>query len=294
MTSPCMILLWLWALKIDPEAKLPSWILAFAVAVFMAVVYFADEINGVVVNVQEALPVQFDLTNVGMPVLHSGAASQVVVYSGHTLSYNSTTRLPNWVAYELTSDEVKGKEKRTDKFVPDPMVNGTQASNADYRRSGWDKGHLAPAADMKWSRQAVEESFYMSNISPQDKKLNRGVWKSIETLTRDNAMRYGKVLVVTGPVFNAEKERRTIGKNEVVIPDAFYKVLLVEDKGLRGVGFYCENVEGNVNQVGLYARSIDEIEGITGIDFFYTLPDDIEEKVESSFDWKYWNTGGKK
>ena len=264
------------------------------VAIFAIVAIIAITRPKICGGTQENEPrYEFGL-ELAIPQFAQSEESQVIEHVGYTVSYSSELRNPYWVAYELTSDEVKGKEKRTDKFVPDPMVNGTQASNADYRRSGWDKGHLAPAADMKWSRQVVEESFYMSNISPQDKKLNRGVWKSIETLTRDNAMRYGKVLVVTGPVFNAEKERRTIGKNEVVIPDAFYKVLLVEDKGLRGVGFYCENVEGNVNQVGLYARSIDEIEGITGIDFFYTLPDDIEEKVESSFDWKYWNTGGKK
>ena len=117
---------------------------------------------------------------------------------------------------------------------------------------------------------------------------------NISKLTRDNATRYGKVLVVTGPVFSSAGERKTIGKNEVVIPDAFYKVLLVEDDGLKGVGFYCENVGSNAKEAKSHARSIDEIEEITGIDFFHKLPDDIEERVESAYDWKHWNTGGKK
>ena len=229
-----------------------------------------------------------------IPQFSPPTSSQTIEHIGYTVSYSSELRNPYWVAYELTSAEVSGKEKRTDKFVPDPLVKGTQASNADYSRSGWDKGHHAPAADMGWSKQAMEESFYMSNISPQEKNLNRGAWKHIEKLTRDNATRYGKVLVVTGPVFNKGKERKTIGKNKVAIPDAFYKVLLVEDEELKGIGFYCENIDNNAKEAKSHARSIDEIEEITGIDFFHKLPDDIEERVESAYDWKHWNTGGGK
>lgn len=222
-----------------------------------------------------------------IPESARGSESQVIEHIGYTVSYNQKRRNPDWVAYELTSDEAKGKEPRNGDFIPDPEVKGAQATDEDYRRSGWDRGHLAPAADMKWSGQAMRESFYLSNISPQNNNLNRGVWKSIEELTRDVAIKYNKVLVVTGPVFNSKKGKGTIGKNKVMIPDAFYKVLLINDNGYKGIGFYCGNVAGK-KKLDTYARSIDEIEKITGIDFFHKLPDEIEDKVESRYDWSVW------
>lgn len=213
--------------------------------------------------------------------------SQVIEHIGYTVSYNKKFRGPNWVAYELTAAEVKGEEPRNGDFIPDPKVKGTQATDDDYKRSGWDRGHLAPAADMKWSEQAMKESFFLSNIAPQNNNLNRGVWKSIEELTRDVANRYGNVLVVTGPVFKTPKGKGTIGKNKVVIPDAFYKVLLINDNGYKGIGFWCENIAGK-KKLKTYARSIDEIEELTGLDFFHRLPDEIENKAESAYDWNVW------
>ena len=238
-------------------------------------------------------PKESDGIELAIPSLAADVESQVIGHIGYTVSYNSTLRNPNWVAYELTAMETEGEESRNNRFIPDPDINGTQAEDGDYKRSGWDRGHLAPAADMKWSRQAMEESFYFSNISPQNNNLNRGVWKYIEELTRDNAKRYEKVLVVTGPVFKSAKGKGCIGKNRVVIPDAFYKVLLVNDNGYKGIGFYCENKAGK-KKLKTYARSIDEIEGMTGIDFFQKLPDDIEDTVEKEFNWDDWKTGSRK
>ena len=142
---------------------------------------------------------------------------------------------------------------------------------------------------MKWSEQAMDESFYLSNISPQNSNLNRGVWKSIEELTRDNAHRYGEILVVTGPVFTDKKGLGYIGDNRVLIPNAFYKVLLTYNNGYKGIGFYCENIAGK-KKLQSYARSIDEIEQITGIDFFHLLDDDIENETEALYDWNDWKT----
>lgn len=222
-----------------------------------------------------------------IPQFIKATESQIIEHTGYTVSYNSMLRNPNWVAYELTAAEVEGTEPRDSKFIPDPDVQGAQAIDNDYKRSGWDRGHLAPAADMKWSEQAMEESFYFSNISPQNNNLNRGVWKSIEELTRENAKRYGKLYVVTGPVFKSHKGKGTIGENRIVIPDAFYKVLLIDDNGYKGIGFYCENVAGK-KKLKTYARSIDAIEEITKIDFFHRLPDNIEDAVEKDFDWNLW------
>ena len=225
-----------------------------------------------------------------IPQFTKSTKSQVIEHIGYTVSYNEQRRNPNWVAYELTAAEVDGTEPRGSKFIPDPEVRGRQAVDDDYRNSGWDRGHLAPAADMKWSEQAMDESFYLSNISPQNGNLNRGVWKSIEELTRDNAQQYGEILVVTGPVFTNKKGLGYIGDNRVIIPNGFYKVLLAYDNGYTGIGFYCENVAGK-KKLSTYARSIDEIEDITGIDFFHQLPDEIEGIAEAGYDWNDWETG---
>ena len=225
-----------------------------------------------------------------IPQFTKSTKSQVIEHVGYTVSYNEQRRNANWVAYELTGQEVDGTEPRGSKFIPDPDVKGRQAVDDDYRNSGWDRGHLAPAADMKWSEQAMDESFYLSNVSPQNGNLNRGVWKSIEELTRDNAQRYGEILVVTGPVFTNKKGLGYIGDNRVIIPNGFYKVLLAYDNGYTGIGFYCENVAGK-KKLSTYARSIDEIEDITGIDFFHLLPDEIEGIAEAGYDWNDWETG---
>ena len=225
-----------------------------------------------------------------IPQFTKSTKSQVIEHIGYTVSYNEQRRNPNWVAYELTAEEVDGTEPRDSKFIPDPKVIGRQAVDDDYKHSGWDRGHLAPAADMKWSKQAMDESFYLSNISPQNHNLNSGVWKSIEELTRDNAHRYDKILVVTGPVFTDKKGLGYIGENRVLIPNAFYKVLLAYDNGYTGIGFYCENVAGK-KKLDTYAKSIDEIEEITGIDFFHQLPDDVEAEVEKAYSWDDWKTG---
>jgi endonuclease G len=227
-----------------------------------------------------------------IPQFTKSTKSQVIEHIGYTVSYNEQRRNPNWVAYELTGEEVDGKEPRASKFIPDPLVKGRQAVDDDYKHSGWDRGHHAPAADMKWSKQAMDESFYLSNVSPQNHNLNSGVWKSIEELTRDNAKKYGRILVVTGPVFTDKKGLGNIGDNRVLIPNGFYKVLLAYENGYTGIGFYCENVAGK-KSLDSYAKSIDEIEAITGIDFFHLLPDEIESSVESIYDWNDWGTGQK-
>lgn len=224
-----------------------------------------------------------------IPQLAPEVKSQVIEHLGYTVSYNSRHKNPNWVAYELTAEELQGKEPRNGSFIPDPLASGDQASTKDYTRSGWDRGHLAPAADMAWSKEAMRESFYLSNISPQAPGLNRGKWKSLEDFTRDNARRYGKLLVVTGPVFKDSDGMGCIGKNKVTVPDAFYKVLLMNDNGLSGIGFYFDNTDSK-NRLQSHAISIDSVESITGIDFFYKLPDNIEEQVERSYSWDKWST----
>lgn len=228
-----------------------------------------------------------DCEELTMAQTEKGIKSQIIKHIGYTLSYNNDTRNANWVGYELTDEEVAGTVERGENFRPDPLVKGTQATDDDYKKSGWDRGHLAPAADMKWSSQAMEESFYLSNVSPQNKQLNRGTWKKLEELCRDKAELYGKLFIVTGPVFY-DRRAKSIGENKVQIPDAFFKVLLSDYRGTyRAIGFLCENKAGK-KSLKECARSVDEIEQTTNMDFFTVLPDSIESNVEKRFSAAFW------
>ena len=222
-----------------------------------------------------------------VPQFTTKVNSQIIKHLGYTVSYNNDTRNPNWVGSELTAEEVHGTVGRGNGFCCDPMVRGPQANDSDYRNSGWDRGHLAPAADMKWSKQAMDESFYLSNVSPQNKNLNRGVWKKLEEHCRDKAELYGRLVIITGPVFNGDGQE-TIGENMVKVPDAFFKVMYSDYNGkARAIGFIFENKAGK-KKLKEYARSIDEIEDMLQLDFFAALPDDVEEEMEKSFSAPFW------
>ena len=198
---------------------------------------------------------------------------QIIRHKGYTVSYNKDLKIPNWVSYELTRQETKGKEKRGDNFIADPLVKGAIATNADYARSGYDKGHMAPAADMKWSPDVMKESFYFSNMCPQHPQLNRRGWKNLEEKIR-------------GPII--DKPSKTIGKNKVAVPERFFKVILSPFvKPARGIGFLFNNRQA-VEPLSTYAVSIDSIEKLTHMDFFSPLPDEIENAVEANADYYQW------
>ena len=216
-------------------------------------------------------------------------SQQIIRHEGYTVSYNSDYRVANWVAYELTSTEAKSKKNdRSNKVVRDPQVNGASAENGDYTRTVYDRGHLAPAGDMKWSAKAMRESFYLSNICPQKPKLNRGIWKDLEEQCRLWALDNGSLLIVTGPVITGDMKR--LGKNRVAIPKAFYKVLCYHtEKGYKGIGFLFENRDYKDNSLKSIAIPIDSVEKATGIDFFPSIPDDQENEMEAAVDWSRWS-----
>ena len=233
-------------------------------------------------TVRETVPLE-------QPMTMSGVAEQVIWHKGFIVSYNESTRLPNWVAYELTADEVAGSVPRARHFDVDPMVNGAQATNEDYRNSGWDKGHIVPAGDMKWDSVAMRESFYFSNVCPQNHRLNGGDWRSLEEQCRVYARQYGRVWIVAGPVVGGNRFG-TIGYNRVVVPDAFFKVIMVKNgDDYVGIGFCFDNeAAGNARKLSHHAMSIDEVEQLTGLDFFYTLPDSIEDAMEGRMRLDFW------
>lgn len=211
---------------------------------------------------------------------------QIIHHTGYTVSYNKDLKLPNWVSYELTRKETKGKEKRGNNFIADPFVKGVIATNSDYARSGFDKGHMAPAADMKWSPAAMKESFYFSNMCPQHPQLNRRGWKNLEEKIRDWAIADSAIIIICGPI--VDKQSKTIGKNKVAVPKQFFKVVLSPFvKPIRGIGFLFDN-EMAVDPLSSYVVTIDSIERLTHMDFFSSLPDEIENKIEAESNYLQW------
>lgn len=200
--------------------------------------------------------------------------------TGYTLSYNNAYKTPNWVAWELTRQETNGNEERKNRFIPDPDLPEPRAEHSDYTNSGYDRGHMAPAADMKWSKKAMEESFYMSNICPQNQKLNRDDWNDLEETCRGWARKYGTVYIACGPIYDRESPKR-IGEHKIAVPDRFFKVVLIYNrKNPLAMGFLFEN-KAHHQKLENYLTTVDGIEQITGLDFFSKLPDSIENRIEA-------------
>lgn len=227
--------------------------------------------------------------NAEIPKLQAKRSEQVIRHEGYTVSYNSDYKIANWVAYELTGEEAKSKKaERSNKFVPDPAVKGATATNEDYTRTGYDRGHLAPAGDMKWSTKAMRESFYFSNICPQKPGLNRGIWKDLEEQSRLWARDYGSLLIATGPVITDGMKQ--MGKNRVGVPGAFYKVICyVSGNEYKAIAFILENRDYKKTSLKSMAIPVDSVEKVTGIDFFPAVPDEQEKRMEAKIDWDSWS-----
>lgn len=212
---------------------------------------------------------------------------KIISHAGYSLSYNETHEQANWIAYELTKEETNKLFNRTNKFLLDPKVETGTASQKDYEKSGYDRGHLAPASDMGWSSTAMAESFYYSNMSPQTPSFNRGMWKKLEELVRTWAIENNSVYIATGPVLTNTLE--SIGSNKVSVPKYFYKVILdYSEPSIKGIGFILPN-SGSKEPLQNYAVSIDSVEKLTGINFFPLLPDKQEELIEKSLCIRCWS-----
>lgn len=230
-------------------------------------------------------------TNSGNPIEYPEVlgVDDIVVHEGYTSSYNHETLCPNWVAYELTVEEANGKMKGKESFQWDPQLKGRQSNREDYKNDQqWDKGHLAPKADMKWSVKAYEESFFLTNICPQNRAFNGGIWLSTEKLARRSAEKYGKVYIVSGPIFT-ERKFGTLGTSRVAIPDKFYKALLIP-KGdtYSAIAFVLDNAPGN-SSLKTSSMSVDSLETLIGRDLFHNLDDEIELIVESKVWYVDWS-----
>jgi len=223
------------------------------------------------------------LDRVSMP---PAVESKEYAYEGFRLSFNCHNRTPNWVAWELLGTETEGEAERHKKFWQDQNVDGCPTTD-DYRGSGYDRGHMCPAADQKWSRRAMADCFVMANICPQDHSLNSGAWNTLESKERAWARRDSAIVIVAGPIYEAG-DNTTIG-NGVLVPGAFFKVLLapyVEKP--RAIAFVYPNMSSPGNMQN-YVMTVDELEKLTGYDFFASLPDSIENEVESVASFREWN-----
>lgn len=210
-----------------------------------------------------------------------------LVRTGYVTSYNTNTRICNWVAWRLTANHVSGEYKRKGmKFTEDVDVPMPRALHSDYIRSGYDRGHMCPAGDNKWSANAMIDCFLLTNICPQNHNLNIGDWHELENRCRSWAERYGCIYIVCGPILYKQKHGE-IGKNKITVPKAFFKVVLCMSGKPKAIGFIYRNEPGNRPQ-GDYVNTVDQVERITGIDFFADLPDNIEEKVEREANLNDW------
>jgi endonuclease G len=204
----------------------------------------------------------------------------------YTLSFNEKHEQAEWVAYTLSKSEVMGAAKRKDNFKADKDITTGSAALIDYKGSGYDRGHLAPAADMSKNQRIMDESFYMSNMSPQSPSFNRGIWKKLEEQVRDWTFEDTLLYVVTGPVLSDGLE--TIGENEVSVPKYYYKVIAdFSEPELKCIAFLMPNEKSN-ESIYTYVVSIDSLEKVTGLDFYPLLPDAIENKLEQNSSWMEW------
>ena len=225
----------------------------------------------------------YDNLTLGVP----SPADTIIEREGYALGYSEKHEQPAWVQYVLTADEVShATVNRSDDFRADPYVPTGSATPQDYTRSGYDRGHLAPAADMAFSVRTMSESFYMSNMSPQAPQFNRGIWSKLEKQVRHFSVREKRIVVVTGPIL-PQSPSKAIGANQVTVPDYFYKVIYDTTPPEKMIAFVLPN-QGSNEELRTFVVTVDYVEELTGLDFFPLLPQPLQEHLESSVDVNAW------
>lgn len=218
---------------------------------------------------------------------------QYVQHTYYALCYSEEHEQPLWTVYILDGKKLKeSRVRRTQDFRPDPKITTQSAQLSDYKRSGYDRGHLVPAGDFKWDSTAMSETFYMSNMSPQIHEFNAGIWEEVESTVRRWARQKGRLVVYTGPVLDNVKER--IGKNQVSVPRAFYKVVYhLDEKNPSAVAFLVPHAASRRAPMD-FIVTVDSVEKVTGIDFFPALPDDVEKRIERRLERRTWEASPRK
>lgn len=230
------------------------------------------------------------LVDLEIPRFVESFPSQILKREGYVVSYNKTTKCANWVAWHLTKEHTSGQWSR--KGVPyfeDMDAEYPRQTLEDWKINPerYDHGHMCPAADNKWSQKAMEQSFLLTNMCPQNRTLNGGDWQELENKCRDWAYLYNDIYIVCGPLFYSGKNKTIGGSKEIWVPDAFYKVILCMNDSPKAIGFIYPN-EGKHHVLSYYSCSVDEVESKSGIDFFYQLEDNLESKIESQPNINEW------
>lgn len=228
----------------------------------------------------------FSQTPAKLEIPQFGKHDTITHHTAYSLSYNSRYRQANWVAYQLTKAETNNLFERDDSFKADPLIKNSDNA-LDYKKSGFDRGHLAPAADMGFSELTMKESFYYSNMSPQVPSFNRGIWKKLEDKIRDWAQEYDSLYIVTGPILG--DSLKSIGPHKISVPNAYFKVILeYKSNQVKAIAFLMSN-EASKEALTKFAVTIDQLESLTSFDFFPLLPDEVEQKLESETCLSCWS-----
>ncbi|WP_111706452.1 DNA/RNA non-specific endonuclease [Lutibacter citreus] len=225
-------------------------------------------------------------SNIKLDLSPTSTTGQIIEHAFYKLSYSEKDEQAEWVAYQLKDEDISSSNFKRPYFIKDPKVLTKSAHYKNYSKSGFDKGHLCPAGDRKFSKLAYNETFLTSNISPQEHKFNAGIWNRLEQKTRYWAKKYKSVYVVTGGVL--KNTSKTIGSEKITVPNYFYKIILdYQEPEIKAIAFLIPHKESK-SALYKFVTSIDEIEKITGIDFFPKLEDSLENKLEKSSNYSNW------
>lgn len=267
----------------------------FFLAIFIIVLLVLKEVQPELFSAQtepqtttsEVLPQENRTTTGEVYFLPISTTNHIIEHSTYYLSYSEKHEQAEWVAYELTSEHISGGKHKRPHFPQDPKVATESAHSNNYKNSGYTRGHLLPAGDRVLSKEVYDETFYTSNISPQLAELNTGIWNSLEMKIRNFVKKNGKVYVVTAGVLTDNLE--TIGTEKVSVPEYFYKVLLHHNGNQYQMRAYLiPHKEEKRKKLNEYLVTVDSVERLTGIDFFYFLEDALEEELESKVEQKGW------
>ena len=274
--------------------KAPTLILTVAILITSGFLLVSAQRNKVQQNSIQSSDAQSNNVQSNNPPTQSSWAMPAILptetvtqHSAYSLVYNHKHMQAKWVAYNLTYGNTVGGAERSSKFSIDPSISPRTAVTSDYTKTGYDRGHLAPAGDMKFSAQAMSESFYMSNVSPQLPGFNRGIWKKLEEQFRSWAPSSHPVFVVTGPVLTDPISSHIGQTCSISVPQRFYKIMLDTASPMRAIAFVLPN-NSSTQPLSSFALSIDEAERITGMDFFPKLNDVQEAKIEKTLILNQW------
>ncbi len=242
------------------------------------------------VNARTEVAARSPWSGVGLPQAKGSLPSQQLEREGYVTSYNSQTLNPNWVAWILTADHTQGPVKRKGySYVEDEDVDprATYADWGEVTAEGYDHGHMCPAGDNKWSAEAMQSTFLLTNMCPQNRRLNQETWERLESACRKWAQRLGTIYIVCGPIYRNNETSRL---GNIAVPDAFYKVVLHMGENPRGVGFVYNNTDPEEREnMANHVVPITQIEEMTGISFFPHLPSDVAAMVKNVTSFNQWN-----